>query len=75
MAKKTDKPEWSKKGSDKGGAETEGKKHEAPVEEAAPAEEAEEEDGAEESDEGGWFCFLKSNLVRFESEDGQKELC
>ncbi|VDM11607.1 unnamed protein product [Wuchereria bancrofti] len=52
MAKKTDKPEWSKKGSDKGGVEAEEKKQEAPVEEAAPPEEIAEEEGAEEADEG-----------------------
>ncbi|VDO25810.1 unnamed protein product [Onchocerca flexuosa] len=50
LAKKTDKPEWSKKGAEK--AEAEEKKQEAPVEEAAPPEEVAEDEGAEAAEEG-----------------------
>uniref|UniRef100_A0A8R1Y0J9 Troponin n=1 Tax=Onchocerca volvulus TaxID=6282 RepID=A0A8R1Y0J9_ONCVO len=50
LAKKTDKPEWSKKGAEK--AEAEEKKQEAPVEESAPPEEVAEDEAAEEGDEG-----------------------
>lgn len=52
MAKKTDKPEWSKKGGDKSGAEADEKKQETHVEEAAPPEEEAPDDEGTEEEEG-----------------------
>ncbi|VDK43288.1 unnamed protein product [Anisakis simplex] len=52
MAKKTDKPDWSKKGGEKQAGDAEEKKAEeaAPAEEAPHADEPAEEDGADEEE-------------------------